>query len=292
MLRTPIFVILLLLTTSLSAYADINSELIIAAGKGDIGAVLALLDMDAAVNTTDKYGVTPLMVAAANGHIDIASVLLTKGAKVSLKANNGLTALLAAEQRGYKKIVELLERAEDNKLGLMDEVKNGDLMQTPHQPKQRLRFPNFPAWNNICNYFSFQRWRELPSAIVIAVLILVIGQLIIARYKIKNRRATGVDVGTKDNKGRTPLMYAAMSGHDDIVKMLLDKGADVNARSKDGKTALSWAAMEKHSETVKILLTGGANRDKLQKKIDKIAPVLLEEGYENVHLFKKIKKAD
>jgi ankyrin repeat protein len=73
--------------------------------------------------------------------------------------------------------------------------------------------------------------------------------------------------------------------------MLLDEGADMNARSNDGKTALSWAAMGKHNETVKILLTRGA-KDKLQKKVDKTAPVLAEEGYKNVHLFKKIKTVD
>ena len=32
---------------------------------------------------------------------------------------------------------------------------------------------------------------------------------------------------------RTPLHLAAMSGHTDIVKLLIEKGADVNANNHD-----------------------------------------------------------
>ncbi len=51
------------------------------------------------------------------------------------------------------------------------------------------------------------------------------------------------DVNIKDNHGRTALMYAAKSGHVNIVNFLInDKKADVNAKDKYGQTILMQLA--------------------------------------------------
>ena len=52
-----------------------------------------------------------------------------------------------------------------------------------------------------------------------------------------------VEVDFKDTGGRTPLSYAAGSGHEAVVKLLVDRD-DVEADLKDtgGRTPLSWAA--------------------------------------------------
>ena len=54
-----------------------------------------------------------------------------------------------------------------------------------------------------------------------------------------------VDIDSKDDLKRTPLMLAAASGHEGIVKQLLEMGAntEVNDR-KYGRTPMSWAAVE------------------------------------------------
>jgi ankyrin repeat protein len=62
-----------------------------------------------------------------------------------------------------------------------------------------------------------------------------------------------------NKKGWAPLHYAAANGHDDIVKLLLDKSAYVDAGSPNGTTPLMMAARGGHVSTVKLLLDNGAD---------------------------------
>ncbi|MFZ5867579.1 MAG: ankyrin repeat domain-containing protein [Thermodesulfobacteriota bacterium] len=95
----------------------------------------------------------------------------------------------------------------------------------------------------------------------------------------------GVDVNTEDEKGRTPIAWAAIGGHRDVVNMLkshggkytlfiaaaigdtgeaqrlIDSGAEVNATDKVGLTALMWAAEKGHTDVMRLLLEKGADVD-------------------------------
>ena len=52
----------------------------------------------------------------------------------------------------------------------------------------------------------------------------------------------GADVNSTANpKGMTPLILAAIGGHDDVVARLLAAGASPGAKDKRGRTALSYA---------------------------------------------------
>ena len=64
------------------------------------------------------------------------------------------------------------------------------------------------------------------------------------------------DVNARDNASCTPLLWAAIRGHDEVVKILLERG-DVDPYLADScwkKTPLIWAADLGHEETVKALL--------------------------------------
>lgn len=67
------------------------------------------------------------------------------------------------------------------------------------------------------------------------------------------------DLLVGDDDGRTPLSWAAQSGHDAVVKLLLDKGTELETKDSYDQTPLSWAAQSGHDAVVKLLLDKGAN---------------------------------
>jgi ankyrin repeat protein len=55
-----------------------------------------------------------------------------------------------------------------------------------------------------------------------------------------------VDVDSKDNNGRTLLLYAAWLGQEAVMKLLLDTGkVDVDSKDNEGRTPLSYAASDR-----------------------------------------------
>jgi uncharacterized protein len=60
-----------------------------------------------------------------------------------------------------------------------------------------------------------------------------------------------------DDTGTTPLMYAALVGSPQIIRLLIDHGAQVNASNRFGATALMWASSR--TENVRTLLECGAD---------------------------------
>jgi uncharacterized protein len=71
---------------------------------------------------------------------------------------------------------------------------------------------------------------------------------------------TLIDKGAEVNKkGWAPLHYAAANGHDDVVRLLLDKSAYIDAGSPNGTTPLMMAARGDYASTVNLLLDQGAD---------------------------------
>lgn len=67
-------------------------------------------------------------------------------------------------------------------------------------------------------------------------------------------------VNIKDRAGRTPLHLAALGGHIQCVKILLEAGANANVTdNKGGQTPLTLAANKGNIEVVKLLLKYGAD---------------------------------
>jgi ankyrin repeat protein len=75
-------------------------------------------------------------------------------------------------------------------------------------------------------------------------------------------------------------------GHDDIVKLLLEKGAKVNATDEGERTALMSAAAQHHPRIVNLLLAKGADFNLATKKgATALDTALGEEGIKVIGLF-------
>lgn len=79
-----------------------------------------------------------------------------------------------------------------------------------------------------------------------------------------------LNIDLKDENGCTALMYAAMHGHADIVRMLIDRGADIHTRNKPRLllidrtlpstcTALDFSAINGHADIAQMLIDKGAD---------------------------------
>jgi hypothetical protein len=77
--------------------------------------------------------------------------------------------------------------------------------------------------------------------------------------KVKMVLGFGVDVNAKDKDGWTPLMWAAVKGHENCVSALISGGASVNAKSSDGWTALLLSAKKGHVACARTLIGAGAD---------------------------------
>lgn len=71
----------------------------------------------------------------------------------------------------------------------------------------------------------------------------------------------GAKVDFRDDEGRSPLMYAVENDNDDMVRLLMEKGAKVDIRYEKRPNALSMAAGKGKDDLVKAMVEAGVNPD-------------------------------
>ncbi|KAF6238464.1 hypothetical protein HO173_003431 [Letharia columbiana] len=84
------------------------------------------------------------------------------------------------------------------------------------------------------------------------------GLLSVVKAMIKR---DGLEIDSKEVFGRTPLLLAAQWGHEDVVRLLIEKGADIDSKDRRGRTSLSEAAGEGREDMVRLLIEKGADID-------------------------------
>jgi ankyrin repeat protein len=87
----------------------------LAADVNQVEAAKLLLDAGAAVDPENKNGMTPLMVAANRGNIEIVQALLVKGASVTKTDYTGRDAAGWAAESRHPAVVQAIKRAQSAK---------------------------------------------------------------------------------------------------------------------------------------------------------------------------------
>ena len=204
------------------------TDLITAAGAGDVQAVQALLDTHAEdVNHANALSVTPLYAAAEHGTPEVVTLLLAAGAIPGQASVFGMSPLHIAARWGHSEVVAQLLAA------------GAAVDATVDDPAVAKFIRNAQGATSLW----FAARHHHPS---------VIAQLLIA----------GAEVDHATQLGSTPLHVTSGSGDDGaVVRQLLHAGADVNLTcgEMDGCTSpLYVAAQNGNYEVVALLLAAGA----------------------------------
>ena len=208
----------------------------------DEAKVRLLLNRGAAINVKQADGRTPLYQAAsiASGN-SILRLLLDKGADSTLATSTGQTPLMAAATRGDVEAMRLLigKNADVNArngagaTALMGAAVNGN-------PRAVQLLLEKGADPNVANK---RKETALANASTAGV-----------EETVKLLLDRGADVNARDDRGYSPLMYAA--GSDTmpagIVRLLLAKGADPDCIGED-ETARMLAAKRGDTEVARLL---------------------------------------
>ena len=62
-----------------------------------------------------------------------------------------------------------------------------------------------------------------------------------------------VKINYQDDNGKTPLMWASINGHLNVVQYLIEEGANPNIKNNKGKTALDLAEENGHKKVAEFL---------------------------------------
>ena len=65
--------------------------------------------------------------------------------------------------------------------------------------------------------------------------------------------SVGANINARDDKGNTPLHYATMSKHVELVQVLVDSDADISLENDEGQTPLDLAINHNSLDVVNIL---------------------------------------
>lgn len=77
--------------------------------------------------------------------------------------------------------------------------------------------------------------------------------------KVERLIAQGVSIETKDNCGRTPLMWAAIFDHEDVCQLLIRNKASIEARDHGQMTPLLCAVKYGSQDACKLLMASKAS---------------------------------
>ena len=85
-----------------------DTPLHVAATRGDVEMIAALLDAGADIQVPGEYRYTPLHEAAGQGHADAVRILLARCASTTSANDDGITPLELARMLGHGEIERLL----------------------------------------------------------------------------------------------------------------------------------------------------------------------------------------
>jgi ankyrin repeat protein len=237
-----LFSILLLVTGT--AYADLNSELLLAVISDDLTTAEDLVKRGADVNY--QYEISLLMLSGSNGSIEMTSFLLEKGADPLTKSDDGDTTVMFAAKAPVnasllcKSFVSLgvdplaKNSYENHALTYAGHYNNVDAIEALFG----LGVPvDLPGYRGQSAFFKTTYNESFDAADYLLTL--------------------GANINHQDEFGYSALFRPALNGKLSVARYLIDKGINVNLRRRNGDTALSVALKNNQTEAAELIRKAG-----------------------------------
>ncbi|KAJ7395073.1 hypothetical protein BTVI_158383 [Pitangus sulphuratus] len=220
-----------------------------AAGKGsdDVIRTMLTLKLDIDINMTDKYAGTALHAAALSGHVSTVKLLLEHNAQVDALDVMKHTPLFRACEMGHKEVIQTLIKG-GARVDLVD--------QDGHSP---LHWAALGGNADVCqilienkinpNVQDYAGRTPLQCA--------AYGGYINCMVVLLENNA---DPNIQDKEGRTALHWLCNNGYLDAIKLLLSFDAFPNLmeNSEERYTPLDYALLGEHHEVIQFMLEHGA----------------------------------
>ncbi|NWW42926.1 INVS protein, partial [Pedionomus torquatus] len=220
-----------------------------AAGKGsdDVIRTMLTLKLDIDINMTDKYAGTALHAAALSGHVSTVKLLLEHNAQVDALDVMKHTPLFRACEMGHREVIQTLIKG-GARVDLVD--------QDGHSP---LHWAALGGNADVCqilienkinpNVQDYAGRTPLQCA--------AYGGYINCMVVLLENNA---DPNIQDKEGRTALHWLCNNGYLDAIKLLLGFDAFPNhmENSEERYTPLDYALLGEHHEVIQFMLEHGA----------------------------------
>ncbi|XP_046567998.1 serine/threonine-protein phosphatase 6 regulatory ankyrin repeat subunit A-like [Haliotis rubra] len=196
------------------------------------------------INSRGNNNKTPVMVAGRRGHKDVVELLVQNGAKLSLRDARGDNILHHVCSGGHvellkyvlsQKTVDINSRGCDNMTPVMEAGQRG------HKEVVGLLVKNganlslkADRSNNILHLACFR------------------GHVEVVKYVLSQN---AVDINSRGNSSKTPVMDAGRNGHKDMVELLVQNGANLSLSDAHGDNILHYVCSGGHVEVLKYVLS-------------------------------------
>jgi ankyrin repeat protein len=219
---------------------------LLAAEQGQLGVMQLLIRRGAdASATTGTSGSTALHAAAWGGHEQAAAFLLGQGAQSTHREADGSTPFMLACGRDHLGVVRVL----------LQHLGEKELEATDKEGRTALHWAALCGNEEIVSFLLGQG--AMPSSrdkinTTPFMWACKVGCVSVARVLLQHMGPQALQ--ETDRRGMTALHWAACRGHGETVSFLISEGAQANSRDNSGRTPLLWASHKGRTGVVQMLV--------------------------------------
>ena len=207
-----------------------------------------------------KFTPDDFVQAADRGDLKALQLFLDGGMDCDAQNASGSTALMAAAKNGR---IDVVNKLLEQKLNLNLQDKQGETALLWAAANNQVAVVKVLLTKGADTNLQDQSgWSALMKAV----------------YQ-GNADCVQALVGQSRQEVNRALLVAALTGHRDIAKILLDNGAEVDTRADDGRTPLMLAATRGDTDLVSLLLASGADPTLIDRSGETAGTLALSKGY-------------